>query len=701
MTTTLLGSTRFVNQKQYSVSVAYQRDDVVYYNGKWYLCIADSTAGTLPTDTQFFTVWQSAFNWRGEHNNVSTQYQVGDVVSSTANYTTGVTNAGTFTRQARQVYICILAHTSNNTNTFRPVNTTYWRPISLSTYNDGTASVANDNITESWGVIDSNPDKCLLFPNQGRVGETLPCLTRGTNKCQSYSYDRGGLITNSGQWRQWGRNDGQSIASNIASSSAGPTTITNSFFFHDWWRSTSNGGAGVHATPDNKHPRLIQVEQGWNWWLALFNNGEVYHGGLGTSGQSGNRANTTRYVSRVGGTYTEVSVATNTVSHVFRDTRIVMISASGGERANGTHHCLALDEDGQVWSWGYNNYGQLGDNSITNRNIPTLIPKEQFGLTSEQKVVAIWAGGADYGYSFALTDQNKLFGWGYNNYGHLGLGTTSTNVRIPTEVTTQTWTEAGVGTIVKLVTADSQTTQYSTTSILTSKGSIYSAGWNNSGHMMIGNTSQQNAFTVATSGPGSNNTASDVWITNGNACSMYVTDVATKRLFAAGANGGGQLGIVGTNTNYTAAQSCVKSIDSVQTNLTGVTRVSGLGGGNGTNTSVIVATENGWSFAAGHNSYGQLSLGWSGTYHFSVTDTSRENAGQRGFQMVKMPSSLAGNVADVWFMGYADSSSTNYGVAHWKDRQGRVYHAGYNSAYSVSGTQNSEHFNMMRPLITG
>lgn len=701
MTTTLLGSTRFVKKGPYSASIAYERDDVVYYNGKWYLCTANSTAGTLPTNTSFFAVWQSAFNWRGEHNNVSTAYAVGDVVSYTTNYTTGAITAGTFTRQARQVYICIQAHTSNNTSTFRPVNTVYWRPISLDTYHDGTVSVANNNVTQPWGVIDHNPDKTLLFANQGRVGETLSCLSKGRNHGRLFSYDWGGVITNSGQWRQWGRNNSGVQAANVASTSVGPTSITNSFFFHDWWRSTSNGGAGVHATPDNKHPRLVQVEAGWDWWIALFNNGEVYCGGYGGNGECGNRANSNRYVSRVGGTYTEVAVATNTSTHVFRDTRIIMVAGSGGERQASSHHCLALDEDGQVWAWGYNAYGQLGDNSVTSRNIPTLIPKTQFGLTGSQKVIAIWAGGGEYGYSFALTDQNKLYAWGYNNYGHLGLGTTSTNIRVPQEVTTQTWTPAAAGTIVKLVTADSSTTQYSTTSILTSKGAIYSAGWNSQGHMMIGNTSQQNAFVVATSGPGSNNTANDVWVTNGNAPSMYVTDTATKRLYAAGANQAAQLGIVGTNANYTSAQSCVKSIDGVQTNLTGVTKLSAIGGGAGTNTSVIVATEDGWSFAAGYNGYGQLSLGWQNTYHYSTVDTTRENGGQRGFQMVKMPSSLAGNVQDVWFTNYTDGSATGYTVANWIDRDGRVYQAGYNAAYSVTGTQNSEHFNIMRPLITG
>lgn len=701
MTTTLLGSTRFVKQGVYSQTTAYQKDDVVLYNGKWYLCTADATAGTLPTNGSFFTTWQSAFNWRGTHNNVSTAYAVGDVVAYNTNYTTGSTPAGTFTRSKRQIYICIQAHTSNNTSTFRPINTVYWKPISLDTYHDGTVSVANNNVTQPWGAFNHNPDKIALFANQGRVGETLSCLAKGRNHGRCFTYDWGGLITQSGQWRQWGRNQNGVIASNVASSSAGPASITNSFFFHDWWRSTSNGGAGVHATPDNKHPRLVQVECGWDWWIALFNNGEVYCGGHGAQGEMGNRANTSRYISRVGGTYTEVAVATNTTSHVFRDTKIIMIAGSGGERQASFHHCLALDEDGQVWSWGYNAYGQLGDNSVTNRNVPTLIPKTQFGLTPTQKVVAIWAGGGEYGYSFALTDQNKLFAWGYNNYGHLGLGTTSTNIRVPTEVTSQTWTTAGAGTIVKLVTADSATTQYSCTSILTSKGAVYSAGWNNSGHMMLGNTSQQNSFVVATSGPGSTNTANDIWLTNGNYATLYVTDTATKRLFACGANNAAQMGIIGTNANYTSAQSCVKSIDGVQTNLTGVVKLSAIGGGNGTNTSVIVATEDGWSFAAGYNGYGQLSLGWASTYHYSVTDSPRENAAQRGFQMVKMIPSLAGNVKDVWFTNYTDGTSTGYSVANWIDRDDRVYQAGYNAAYSVTGSQAAEHFNIMRPLTTG
>lgn len=702
MTTTTLGSTRFIKKGQYSGTAVYLKDDVVLFNGAWYLCTQDTVAGILPTNTSYFTVWQSLWNWRGQHNNVSTPYSVGDIVYYLTNYTTGSTTAGTFTRQSRQVYRCIQAHTSNNTTTFLPINNTYWTVINNETYHDGTVSIANANITEKWGVIGSDPEKVLIWANQGRVGENVDSLKLGTNKCNQQSYDWNCFITQSGQVRMWGRGASASgmTYTNNTGNSIGPSSITPSYFFHDFFRSTSNGGAGVHSTPDGKMPRCVQIETGYDWWTALFNNGEVYCGGYGGNGENGNRASSNRFIARPGGTYTEVAVAANTTSHIFRDTRIIMISSSGGSRPSSAHHNLALDETGTVWAWGYNAYGQLGDNSVTSKNYPVEIPKAQFGLTGSQKVVAIWASGGEYGYSFALTDQNKLWAWGYNNYGQLGLGVTSTNVRIPTEVTTQTWTAAGAGTIKKLINADSSTgTFYSCTAILTSKGAVYNAGWNGQGHMMKGDTAQANSFLVCTSGPGSNNTATDVWLTSGHTPSMWVKD-NQNRLYAAGSNQGGQLGIAGTNSNYTTAQQCQKSVNGVMSNLTNVKTMTALGGGSGgTNTCAIVTTNDGWSYAAGNNGYGQLSLGWSGSYHYSVTDNAdRENTAQRGFQMVKMPPAVAGNVDYAWICGRSDSASTAYHHPVWVTTYGQVYQAGYNAAYSISGHNNSNHRNVMVPV---
>lgn len=700
MPTTALGSTRFIKRGVYSGSNSYAVDDVVFYNGKWYLCIEAAAPGVLPTDVAKFTVWQEAFNWRGTHNNVSTAYAVGDVVKYNVTYTTGSTNAGTFTRRSSQVFICILAHTSNNTTTFLPLNSTYWTPISLQSYHDGAVSLVNQNVTQTWMFRGSDTNKAVQFPSYGRVGETETPYLKGTNKCSSNSYDRGSLITQSGQYRYWGLSTSNSHPQN---QTIGPATTTASWFFNDWFRSTSNGGAGVHSTPDNQIPRVVQIEQGWDHALVLFNNGELYHVGYGAQGQSGDRSNSSRHIARPGGTYSETALATNTSTHILRNVRIKHIAMSADERNASVHHCVALDEDGNVYTWGYNAYGQLGDNSVTDRNIPTLIPKAFFGLLAAQKVVAIWAGGGEYGWTMALTELNQLFAWGYNNYGHLGLGTTSTNVRVPTEVTTQTWTEAAAGTIRKIVTCTGPSTQFQSTAILTSKGSIYVAGYNASGQFMLGNTSQQNSFVIVTSGPGSTENAEDVWITASQFASMYVTDRTSKKLWACGANNVGQLGINGTNASYNTAQECTRSVNGTTVALTGVTRLTAMGGStSGSNTSVVVCTENGWSWAAGYNGYGQLSLGNATTNHFSFVDgNGRESRGDRAFTMVKMPPSLAGKVVDVCLMGYHDGSSTGYSRCYWLANDGRVYEAGYNSSFSVTGSIAGDHYNIMRPVMMG
>jgi len=123
----------------------------------------------------------------------------------------------------------------------------------------------------------------------------------------------------------------------------------------------------------------------------------------------------------------------------------------------GNEHTCALLSTGAVKCWGQNDYGQLGDNSTTHRWTPTQVS----GLTSG--VTAIRAGGA---HTCALLSTGALKCWGYNGDGRLGDNST-TNRLIPTQVNSFT---SGVGpttTTTTTTTAPPTTTVAPTTTTTT------------------------------------------------------------------------------------------------------------------------------------------------------------------------------------------------------------------------------------------
>lgn len=87
------------------------------------------------------------------------------------------------------------------------------------------------------------------------------------------------------------------------------------------------------------------------------------------------------------------------------------------------NHNLAGKKDGSVWAWGENTYGQIGDGTTSNRNIPALVS----GLTN---IVNVAAGG---GHSLAIKNDGTVWAWGNNQNGQLGDGT-NTNRLTPVQV---------------------------------------------------------------------------------------------------------------------------------------------------------------------------------------------------------------------------------------------------------------------------
>ncbi|MBN1837670.1 MAG: hypothetical protein JW820_17570 [Spirochaetales bacterium] len=79
----------------------------------------------------------------------------------------------------------------------------------------------------------------------------------------------------------------------------------------------------------------------------------------------------------------------------------------------GWDHTVAVREDGQVWAWGENVMGQLGDGTTTERAEPVPV----LGLAG---IVAVAAGGE---HTLALKSDGTVWAWGYNLSGEVGDGT--------------------------------------------------------------------------------------------------------------------------------------------------------------------------------------------------------------------------------------------------------------------------------------
>ncbi|MFO1135425.1 MAG: hypothetical protein U1E30_09605 [Rhodoblastus sp.] len=157
---------------------------------------------------------------------------------------------------------------------------------------------------------------------------------------------------------------------------------------------------------------VIQVAGGVNHSCALDVNGRVWCWGLGNNGQLGDNTGVQRL--------TPTAVLS---SGALAGKSVVQIAA-------GQAHTCAMTADGGVYCWGYNFYGQLGDGTSFQRNAPVAVSTS--GALAGKKVVQITAGVY---HTCALTSDGKAYCWGDNSNGALG-DNTGTQRFVPTAVST-------------------------------------------------------------------------------------------------------------------------------------------------------------------------------------------------------------------------------------------------------------------------
>jgi hypothetical protein len=156
---------------------------------------------------------------------------------------------------------------------------------------------------------------------------------------------------------------------------------------------------------------IVAAFGGGNHLLLLASNGTVEACGNDLSGDLGNGKMSARS-----------SDDFDTPVRVLKLRHVVAISA-------GQTNSMALDESGNVWTWGENNFGQLGDGNTTNSDVPVEV---QLPATAAQ----IYAGGDDSenGQQLALLTNGQVWMWGNDAWGQLGNGETEPYSDTPVEV---------------------------------------------------------------------------------------------------------------------------------------------------------------------------------------------------------------------------------------------------------------------------
>ena len=234
--------------------------------------------------------------------------------------------------------------------------------------------------------------------------------------------------------------------------------------------------------------------------------------------------------------------------------------------ASGYGCTVALKTDGTLWTWGENFHGQLGVNNTTSRSTPvtTLL-----GGTNWKSIAS------GYGHIIAIKTDGTLWCWGRNGYGNLGVNdTTSRSTPVTTLLGGIDWKSIACG-------------NKGHTIAIKTDGSLWSWGRNFEGQLGVNdNTSRSTPVTTLLGGTNWKSIAGGGYYT-----------VALKTdgsLWSWGANFDGQLGVNDTTSRSTPV-----------TTLLGGINWKSIASGNG---HAVALKTDGTLWSWGSNSSGQLGV---------------------------------------------------------------------------------------------
>jgi len=499
----------------------------------------------------------------------------------------------------------------------------------------GGIGITTDGKLWTWGyngngTLGLNDTINRSSPTQILSGTSFNFVTGGYNHVFA--------ISTTGTLYGIGRNTAGELGNNTTISRSNPVTLVTPFDTYSWiqvvagaadsltgaghtlavrddftlwsWGLNNAGQLGLNLTVNKSSPVIaiaapnswLQIAAGNSRSVAIDHNGFVLAWGLNSGSQLGDGTSINR---------SSPVVTDSAAANVYRYRNL---SADWFGTA-------AIREDGTLYVWGTNNFGNLGDGTTVGKTLPTVQnPVTQLSspvqITSQSNYTQIYAGASFY---TAIDSTGALYTWGINTVGQLGQATPANNTRlIPARLrdgsavnNTSSWTLVSAGTNHALA--------------ITVDGKLFA--WGGNANSQLGDDtiiSKSIAVQIGTSYAGA--VTSWRYASAGNAHSLAID--SNYNFYGWGLNNAGQLGVVTEayswkqvstgSTNYAAA---IRQDDTLW--VWGFGTSGQLGTNDILNRSSPTQIAGSWSQISttstqvGDSSWSQVSVGW---YHTLAID---------------------------------------------------------------------------------
>jgi len=348
---------------------------------------------------------------------------------------------------------------------------TIWNFVKIATGDYHSLALTSDGRVYVWGY-GANYRCGMGNTTDVRVPTVIPGLTGivdiSAAKNSSYAVDKNGDM-----W-VWGDNGNYALGDGTTTTRQVPTKVSRpatgekftqvSCFYqsgvartdqgnvYTWgWSGYGANGSGVNAnitTPTKlaSLSNIVDVNMGYYNGAAIDKSGNLYVWGTNAEGELGfgySGANATDGIA----TYYNAPILHKTISNI-------------KDISFGIYHGVAIDNSGQVYTWGTNAYGRLGNGTSGTNSFSPYITSIANGISCV---------ASDYS-SAVVTSDGYAYSAGSGNNGEMGNGKTTDNL---------VFTQMIVGTVVQV------TEGIESSFVLTSDNNVYGFGYN--GDYVLGN----------------------------------------------------------------------------------------------------------------------------------------------------------------------------------------------------------------------